>query len=225
MTLMVHAHATPIDASTGGPPDLPPVESVKYTQILEGARRVFLARGFDAASMAEIARAAAVSKGTLYVYFDNKIALFRALIDERRRKTAEQLTTFDPQDHDVAEVLYRFAVRLISELTDPAHVALVRMVIGAAEKFPDLGKALFESGPEFGATRLAEWLSVQVAKGTLDIDDPLIAAWHFLGMCNHPAMIGAVMASIPQPDSATTDRLARAAVTTFVRAHSPVRAI
>lgn len=217
MTLMIDTHDTQTGASTNDAP----VESIKFAQILEGARRVFLAKGFDAASMAEIARAAAVSKGTLYVYFDNKIALFRALIDERRRMAAEQLTTFDPQDHDVAEVLHRFAVRLISELTDPAHVALVRMVIGAAEKFPDLGKALFESGPEFGATRLAEWLSMQVSEGVLQIDDPLIAAWHFLGMCNHPAMIGAVMASTPQPDSATIDRLARAAVTAFVRAHSP----
>lgn len=224
MTLTIAAHHPLHDTPQGKSADGLPVESVKYTQILQGARRVFLARGFDAASMSEIARESAVSKGTLYVYFDNKIALFRALIDERRRMTAEQLTTFDPQDHDVSEVLYRFAVRLISELTDPAHVALVRMVVGAAEKFPDLGRALFESGPEFGATRLAEWLSVQVDEGVLDIDDPLIAAWHFLGMCNHPAMITAVMAGTPRPESATIDRLARAAVTAFVRAHSPAGA-
>ena len=44
-------------------------DSVKRRQILEGARRAFLANGFDASSMSEIAREAGVSKGTLYVYF------------------------------------------------------------------------------------------------------------------------------------------------------------
>ena len=46
-------------------------ESAKRRQIMEGAREVFLAQGFDAASMGEIARKAGVSKGTLYVYFDS----------------------------------------------------------------------------------------------------------------------------------------------------------
>ena len=52
----------------------------KRRQILEGARRLFLSKGFDAASMGDIAREAGVSKGTLYVYFDNKEVLFTALV-------------------------------------------------------------------------------------------------------------------------------------------------
>ena len=47
-------------------------ESAKRRQIIDGARAVFLAQGFDAASMNDIARAAGVSKGTLYVYFKHK---------------------------------------------------------------------------------------------------------------------------------------------------------
>ena len=48
-----------------------------------GAREIFLARGFDAASMSDIAKAAGVSKGTLYVYFKNKEELFAAIVQER----------------------------------------------------------------------------------------------------------------------------------------------
>ena len=59
-------------------------ESAKRRQILEGARRVFLASGFDGASMGEIAKAAGVSKGTLYVYFDSKEKLFEALTIEEK---------------------------------------------------------------------------------------------------------------------------------------------
>ena len=53
-----------------------PEDSAKRRQIVEGARDMFLARGFDAASMGDIAKAAGVSKGTLYVYFKNKEELF-----------------------------------------------------------------------------------------------------------------------------------------------------
>ena len=54
-------------------------DSAKRRQIIEGARAVFLSQGFDAASMNDIARAAGVSKGTLYVYFKHKGELFEAL--------------------------------------------------------------------------------------------------------------------------------------------------
>jgi AcrR family transcriptional regulator len=46
-------------------------DGTKRRQIMDGAREVFLAQGFDGASMGEIARQAGVSKGTLYVYFDS----------------------------------------------------------------------------------------------------------------------------------------------------------
>ena len=53
-------------------------EHDKRRQIIDGARAIFLAQGFDAASMGEIAREAGVSKGTLYVYFDSKEGLAAA---------------------------------------------------------------------------------------------------------------------------------------------------
>ena len=65
-------------------------ESSKRRQILDGARKVFMDLGFDAASMGEIARTAGVSKGTLYVYFPSKIDLFEALVRSDRDQQAEQ---------------------------------------------------------------------------------------------------------------------------------------
>ena len=59
-------------------------DPVKRGQILEGARRIFVAVGFDAASMNDITREAGVSKSTLYVYFRSKEELFTALIAETR---------------------------------------------------------------------------------------------------------------------------------------------
>ena len=57
-------------------------DSAKRRQIVDGARSVFMARGFDAASMGDIAKAAGVSKGTLYVYFKDKDELFGAIVGQ-----------------------------------------------------------------------------------------------------------------------------------------------
>ena len=68
---------------------MPAVESAtqdggaKRRQVMEGARTIFLSEGFDGASMNDIARAAGVSKGTLYVYFDFEGAIVRG-VDSRR---------------------------------------------------------------------------------------------------------------------------------------------
>src|SRR5215813_10350295 len=82
-------------------------DRAKRRQIMEGARQVFLAQGFDGASMGEIARQAGVSKGTLYVYFDSREALFEAIVEEECHAQAEQVFALDSNDHDVEAVLTR----------------------------------------------------------------------------------------------------------------------
>src|ERR1700684_2433607 len=82
-------------------------DGAKRRQIVEGARSIFLAQGFDAASMNDIARAAGVSKGTLYVYFDNKEQLFQAIVGEQCQTQAEGLFNLDSNDPDVEGGLTR----------------------------------------------------------------------------------------------------------------------
>src|ERR1700757_1096749 len=94
-------------------------DSAKRRQILEGARRVFLAQGFDAASMGEIARTAGVSKGTLYVYFENKERLFDAIVGQECQAHAEGIFKFDLADHDVDAVLTRLGIAYVQFLCRP----------------------------------------------------------------------------------------------------------
>lgn len=158
-------------------------ESDKRRQILDGARQVFMAAGFDGASMGEIARTAGVSKGTLYVYFDSKEALFEALTLEEKRGLAEALFRLDVDDPDVAAVLTRLGTTYLIEMVRPEHVAVIRMVIGACEKFPRFGQAFFEAGPAMGVARLTAYLDAQVAAGRLKAADTDLAAKHFLHLC------------------------------------------
>ena len=69
---------------------------------MDGARRAFLA-GFDAASMNDVARAAGVSKGTLYAYFDSKEQLFEAMIREERAQQPERLCLFPDDESDLGD--------------------------------------------------------------------------------------------------------------------------
>lgn len=158
-------------------------DTEKRRQILDGARRVFTSAGFDGASMGEIARAAGVSKGTLYVYFDSKDALFEALTIDQKRGLAETLFSLDVEDPDVRGVLTRLGRIYLTEMSRPDHVSLIRMVIGASEKFPHLGRAFFEAGPALGVEKLSGYLAAQVRAGRLACADPELAAKHFLHLC------------------------------------------
>ena len=158
-------------------------ESDKRRQILDGARQVFMGAGFDGASMGEIARTAGVSKGTLYVYFDSKEALFEALTLEEKRGLAEALFRLDADDPDVAAVLTRLGTTYLIEMVRPEHVAVIRMVIGACEKFPRFGQAFFEAGPAMGVARLTAYLDAQVTAGRMKAADTNLAAKHFLHLC------------------------------------------
>lgn len=196
-------------------------ETAKRRQIIEGARRVFLAAGFDGASMGEIARAAGVSKGTLYVYFQSKEALFEALTVEEKRAQAEALFHLDPNDPDVRGVLRRLALDVMALMTQPDHVSAVRMVIGAVEKFPQFGRAYYEAGPACGHGRLAEYLSAQVAAGRLRDCDPATAARHYFDLC-HAGVIRRLMFGVEGPaDPAQRARIVDDALRVFFAAYGP----
>src|SRR5471030_1541516 len=82
-------------------------DSSKHRQIMDGARRVFMDLGFDGASMSEIARAAGVSKGTLYVYFTDKSRLFEAIVEEESLEQGKVAFNFDPA-RDVTTTMMEF---------------------------------------------------------------------------------------------------------------------
>jgi AcrR family transcriptional regulator len=155
----------------------------KLRQIMDGAREVFLSAGFDGASMNDIARAAGVSKGTLYAYFKSKDDLFEAIIRAEKAQSAERLCIFPPDCGDARAMLGDFGIRLLSRMTEPHTLALTRVVIAACEKFPNIGRVFFEAGPLYGNERLAERLRALEQAGVIRVPDPQRAAWQFVDLC------------------------------------------
>jgi AcrR family transcriptional regulator len=202
-------------------PDCGVAEKAKRRQILDGARRVFLARGFDGASMGEIAKAAGVSKGTLYVYFDSKEKLFEALTVEEKKGLAEVLFQLDAADPDVRAVLTRLGHTYLRHMALPEHVSSIRMVIGASEKFPRFGQMFYEAGPREGIARLAAYLDRQVEAGRLTASDTRLAAQHFLDLCQS-GLLRRMLFAVGEPPTAEEIRyFVSEAIRVFFAAYGP----
>ncbi|NBP72423.1 MAG: TetR family transcriptional regulator [Alphaproteobacteria bacterium] len=151
----------------------------KRRVILRGAREVFMAHGFGGASMDAIADAASVSKMTLYRYFDSKEALFAGLIEEQCERILEQDPAAPLAGLQVREALTRFGERLLEIVYAPETLALHRIVLAEAHRFPELGILFYRSGPERNISALAEYLANLAAEGRLAVDEPRKSAEEF----------------------------------------------
>ncbi len=194
-------------------------ESAKQRQILEGARAVFMEQGFDAASMGEIARAAGVSKGTLYVYFQSKEHLFQAIVQEECQAQAEQVFSLDPNDHDVEGVLLRLGREYLKFLSEPKRLSSWRTVLSIAARMPELGAKFFAMGPASGISRVEAYLKEQVAAGVVVIEDCELAAAQFLDSCQSTIFKPLIFNAGPRPTEERIDYVVRRAVKTFLAAY------
>jgi AcrR family transcriptional regulator len=193
----------------------PDEDSAKVRQILDGARDVFLRLGFDGASMGDIARAAGVSKGTLYVYFENKAVLFSALIADER-KHAKREFGLDSAGSDVSADLRAYGRALLGHISRDRNIQSVRTVVAIAEKFPKVGEDWYRDGPQRGLDTMRTYLERQVAAGRLRIDDSLSAAKQ-LQMLYYAGIVNEMLYGIRgEPDEAEIGRVVEEAVATFL---------
>ena len=194
-------------------------DNAKRRQIVDGARRVFLTRGFDAASMADIAKAAGVSKGTLYVYFKDKDELFSAIVHGECAMQAEGVFDFDHADHDVEAVLLRHGKAFVRSMSIPGRLSSLRTVIAVAERMPDLGRKVYETGPAVGIAKVAAYLRAQVDAGVLAIEDCDVAAAQFIETC-HATMFKPMLFNFaPPPSPERIEHVVGMAVRAFLAAY------
>jgi AcrR family transcriptional regulator len=174
-------------------------DPAKRAQIIDGAKRCFLSVGFEAASMNDIAAEAAVSKGTLYVYFTDKADLFKALID--REKSAvmtaarEQLLA----GRTTPEALARFGAYVTTRLTSQEVIRAQRMVLGVAEQMPDIATRFFGSETFSPHHILMEFLGDRVAAGELAIDDIDLASRQLLELSMASIFKRRLFNNLPDP--------------------------
>ncbi|MBT9386046.1 TetR/AcrR family transcriptional regulator [Pseudooceanicola sp. CBS1P-1] len=171
----------------------------KRCQILEGAAREFFEKGYDAASMNGICKAAGVSKGTLYVYFENKEDLFVALVENRRAEFFESLTQALAGAGTVEGRLLTYARALLRKLTSEEVIQLQRIVIGVGTRVPTLGARFYEAGATYFLGRLGTFLQAEIDAGTLRIEDVHRAGTQFVELISSEIWRARLFAHRPAP--------------------------
>lgn len=151
-------------------------------RILEVATALFLGDGFGATSIEAVARRAGISKRTFYHRFRGKEELFEAVV---RRLIERWMPPFDTallEASSLAETLRRSAEHMLGVALTPEALALHRVVIAEATRFPGLARILHELGAAAGIERIARHLEQRIAGGELRPIDPRFAAEQFILM-------------------------------------------
>ena len=161
--------ATRRPAVVPAPPDAPrwqrrPEE--RPTEILSAALDSFVERGFTATRLEEVAKRAGVSKGTLYLYFDSKDALFKAVIRENivanLERAEQQVEAWEGPSRELLAELFHGWWRTLHE---SRLTGLPKLMFSEAANFPDLARFYFDEVVERGRRLFARVLERGIARG------------------------------------------------------------
>ncbi|MBH0239082.1 TetR/AcrR family transcriptional regulator [Methylobrevis albus] len=172
-------------------------------RILQAAFVTFVERGYDKASMDEVAAVAGTTKRTVYAHFDNKETLFRAAIGNAVERFLSELPDLDPAGDPEAE-LAKFASLFSDLCTWRRAVLLQRVVIGEAERYADLGEMLHREVIGGAERRIARFLTARFAirpppDGGSAEERALALARLFLNMATGPQRTATLMEARKPP--------------------------
>jgi TetR/AcrR family transcriptional repressor of mexJK operon len=223
--------AVPVGGPVGGPAGGEEVArdgrtARKRRAITDAATALFLRDGYRGASMDQVAADAAVSKQTVYKQFADKEQLFRGVVLGVTGNAAAIITGLTSVlDRPVASpgelraVLTGLARRYIDGVLQPHVLALRRLIIAEAERFPDLARAYFEQAPARAIEVIAVALTRYQAEGLLGPGDPGLAAAHFAYLTLAIPLDRAQFHPGERPSPDERDRLAAEAVRIFLAAY------
>lgn len=191
--------------------------------ILDAATSVFLAEGYTAATVDQVAQSAGVAKRTIYNLYADKAALFRATIlrsiDIADAFTSSLVDAVRSVVDPVAE-LPHIGARLAEAVLTRSVLPLRRLLVMESRTFPDLAAEYRDRAPDAVLRALAELFANLSRTGHLSVQDPNVAAEHFAFL-----VIGADLDRgmfIPQQfEAAQITTRSAAGVAAFLRAYAP----
>jgi TetR/AcrR family transcriptional regulator, mexJK operon transcriptional repressor len=157
----------------------------KHREIMQAAAAVFVARGYDGTSMDEIASRAGVSKQTIYKHFSDKDNLFTEIILATTRQVDDVVrlvTDTIGGSRDLGRDLRVLGRNFLQVLMDEELLQIRRLVIANADRMPSLGRKWYEQGFERVLATLSSSFRALADQKLLRVEDPRLAANHFVGM-------------------------------------------
>lgn len=185
--------------------------------IVNAARKQFAGSGFAGTSMESVARAAGVSTKTLYRLFPNKVALFEGMVTERTDTLVSTVKLRACDGGDVEAALGEALLMCGELMLDGEVIALQRVIAGESDKFPDIAEAFFTRAIMRTQGALADWLRVQVKRGTIALDDADVAAGMLLGMLALQPLRAAMFGHRPPPTRNEIEQRAKACTALFLK--------
>ena len=198
-----------------------PKDLEKRAAILDAAKHLFPATGFEGTSMDAIAASAGVSKLTVYSHFTDKETLFFAAIRER---CEEQMpcTLFDVDlKGPVRGQLEAIAQAFFKLVTAPEALSLHRLLMSGSASSPKLVQLFWEAGPQRIQAGFQHFLAREISAGQLEVDDILLASQQFFALLKGD-LHARMLCGCPEPiDAAEVDAHVRSTVDFFLRAYAP----
>ncbi len=197
----------------------------KHKSMVDAAKKLFLQQGYEGTSMEQIAIKAGVSKQTVYKHFADKQKLFTEIVlatTSQVDRIVGLIAGPMVETLDLKKDLTLLGRQFIAELMDPRVLRLRRLVIANADRMPELGRAWYEQGFERVLHTLASSFAALSKRHLLSVEDPLIAAHHFVGLLLWIPVNQAMFTGNDEPyTKAALDRYADSAVSAFLTAYAP----
>ena len=146
---------------------------VRRQAILKAALAVFAAHGFEAARLDDVAARAGVAKGTVYLYFRDKEALFEALVRNAVSPLLEQMSKVAAApDVDPIQALEMFFALFAKEVLGTERKLLLRLIIAEGPRFPAIAEFYYREVVSRGLAIMRSLATRAAAEGTLASDAP-----------------------------------------------------
>ena len=175
----------------------------RHHNLLTAAARLFLEKGWDGASVDEIARNSAVAKRFIYARYPDKAALFAGAFERFIEEQIGTLHTFEPPPGDVEAGLCALGGRLLNLALRPEVLAFHRLFIAEAPRFPGLAKLFVERNRHRPLSEIIRVLAIYADRGVIEFGDPELLAEQFFilvtGLPQRLALLGG-REEFPQDD-------------------------
>jgi TetR/AcrR family transcriptional repressor of mexJK operon len=196
----------------------PKLRACNREAIMIAAAEMFLNSGFAGTCLEAVAEHAGVSRQTIYNGFASKDDLFRAICSDLVDEIIAPISRAVEQEAGLRDSLVTIGENLLATGLRPKSLALYRLIVTEAARFPELGRSLYATGPGRAVKELAAYFRTEVERGRLNMTDPEIAAEQFFGMLNGHNQLRALMGVATRPSSSKRRAVAESVADTFLRA-------
>jgi TetR/AcrR family transcriptional regulator, mexJK operon transcriptional repressor len=169
-------------ARRGGRPSREQAERIQ-DEILDAAADLFLTEGYGHTSIEAIARRAGIAKRTFYSRYKDKADVFKAMVGRILNKLKPPDAELLFQGPHIEEILHRLGPLILQATLLPEVLALHRVIIAEALRFPELAVIIGQQGGrKFTVDNIAKRIQVEISAGGFAIKDAAFAAEQFMQM-------------------------------------------